>query len=228
MTRRTIVFTHETALVDGTKLDMFPSDILLEVFDFCHPEPSETRDENIYNWWHGLVHVCRRWRQLIFTSPRRLNLQLLCTPKTPARKDLDTWPRISIAIKIEGLGNLNPTQEGNLLTAFEHSDRVCSVTINLLRKLQLETVVKMMLKPFPALTHLRLSTIFDTFSLSSLPSGFLGGPSGSGLRELDLGRISSPALPSILSSTSNLVSLHLRNFPMTNHVSPWAMASTWL
>jgi len=29
------------ALVDGTKLDMFPSDILLEVFDFCHPEPSE-------------------------------------------------------------------------------------------------------------------------------------------------------------------------------------------
>ncbi len=205
---------------------MFPSDILLEVFDFCHPEPSETRDESIYNWWHGLVHVCRRWRQIIFTSSRWLNLQLLCTPKSPAGnlKDLDTWPQIPIAIKVEGLGNhLNPTQEDNLLTAFEHSDRVCSVTANLLIQPQLEMVVKMMLKPFPALTYLRLSIKFETFDLRILPSGFLGGPSP-GLQELDLSCISSPALPSILSSTSNLVALHLRNFPMTNHISTEAMA----
>jgi hypothetical protein len=29
--------------------------------------------------WHALVHVCRRWRSLVFASSRRLNLRILCT-----------------------------------------------------------------------------------------------------------------------------------------------------
>ncbi|KAH9968522.1 hypothetical protein BGW80DRAFT_1337992, partial [Lactifluus volemus] len=33
--------------------------------------------------WHRLVHVCRRWRHIIFDSPRSLDLQLFCTYGTP-------------------------------------------------------------------------------------------------------------------------------------------------
>ncbi|KAH9963476.1 hypothetical protein BGW80DRAFT_1351168, partial [Lactifluus volemus] len=33
--------------------------------------------------WHRLAHVCRRWRHIIFDSPRSLNLQLFCTYGTP-------------------------------------------------------------------------------------------------------------------------------------------------
>ena len=36
--------------------------------------------------WQSLVHVCRRWRCLVFESPRRLNLRLVCAQGTPARQ----------------------------------------------------------------------------------------------------------------------------------------------
>ena len=126
---------------------MFPGNILLEVFDFCRLKANETQDENFYDWWHGLVHVCRRWRQLIFTSPRRLKVQLHCTCDIPVKKKIDCWPQIPIAINLEGWGNLNSRQENNLLTAIEHSHRVCSITLNLPHQ-QLEKVVKMMLTHF--------------------------------------------------------------------------------
>ena len=48
--------------------------------------------------WQSLVYVCRRWRCLVFGSPRRLNLQLFCTPKTPAKDRLDVWPALPLII----------------------------------------------------------------------------------------------------------------------------------
>jgi hypothetical protein len=39
--------------------------------------------------WQTLVHVCRRWRTLVFGSPLFLKLELVCTVKTPARDTLD-------------------------------------------------------------------------------------------------------------------------------------------
>ncbi len=197
---------------------MFPGDILLEVFDFCRlgARSSETQDdEKFLNWWHELVHVCQRWRQLIFTSLHHLNVQLLCTCETPARKKLGCWPSIPIALNVKGLRNLNPTEEDNLFTTFEHADRVCSVTLNVTPQL-LRKVVKMMLKPFPVLKHLRVKTFNG--SMLSLPSGF-----PPGLQELDLSGTFPPPLPSILPSLSDLVHLHLRNLPMTDHVSPEVM-----
>ena len=170
------------------------------------------------------MHVCQRWRQLIFTSPCRLNLQLLCTRKTPARKKLDCWPQIPIAIIVQGLGDLTPAQKKNLLTAFEHSDRVCSVTLSLTIR-QLEKMTQMMRRPFPALTHLRVSFTPPFVGLFIyLPSGFLGGPI-SGLRELDVNHISPLTLPSIRSSTSDLVEFHLRDLLMDPLVYPEAMVA---
>src|SRR6266404_766493 len=203
---------------------MFPGDVLLQVFDFCRLEASESRDEHNYNWWCRLVHICQKWRQLIFTSPRRLDLQLFCTRKTPVRGILDFWPNIPIAINVKGWRSLNPTED-NLLAAFEYSDRVWSVTLSLTQS-QVEKVVEMMMKPFPALTNLRVKS-FDTSNPWPwyLPHGFLGG-STSGLRELDLSGISPLTLPSILSSSTDLVDLHLHNLHMTDDVSPEVMVAS--
>ncbi len=198
---------------------MFPGELLLHVFDFCCLEVSGTQDKNFYNWWHGLVHVCKRWRQLIFTSQHHFNLQLLFPRKTPARENLDCWPRLPIAINVR---SLNPTQKANLNTAFKHSDHVSSLTLSLMER-QLAKVVKVMLKPFPALTHLQMK-VFDVWNARSLPSGFLGGPTSS-LQELHLSGISPPAPLSILLLTNDLVDLHLRNLPVTDHVSPQAMVA---
>src|SRR5712675_2359159 len=48
--------------------------------------------------WIALAHVCRRWRSLVFQSPRRLNLRLICTPKTRVRNTLDIWPPLPLVI----------------------------------------------------------------------------------------------------------------------------------
>jgi hypothetical protein len=39
--------------------------------------------------WHNLVHVCRRWRTLVFGSPHHLNLRLFCSGWTPVSTGLD-------------------------------------------------------------------------------------------------------------------------------------------
>ena len=49
--------------------------------------------------WQLLVHVCRRWRNVVFGSPRRLNLQLRCTHETPVKDKLDVWPSLPLIIK---------------------------------------------------------------------------------------------------------------------------------
>ena len=60
--------------------------VLLEIFDFCR-EPESEDQSFYYIWeWQLLAQVCRRWRQIIFASPRRLNLLLLCKEGTPVRK----------------------------------------------------------------------------------------------------------------------------------------------
>jgi hypothetical protein len=59
---------------------------------------THTEFQNV-NEWHTLVHVCRRWRDLVFASPRRLNLRLLCRKDTPVREMLDIWPALPIVIQ---------------------------------------------------------------------------------------------------------------------------------
>ncbi|KAH9991426.1 hypothetical protein BJV77DRAFT_529009 [Russula vinacea] len=70
-------------------IDNLPDLVLLGIFDFYMGEDPD--DEGI-EAWHTLVHVCRNWRNVVFGSPRRLNLQLYCTARTPVKQTLDVWP----------------------------------------------------------------------------------------------------------------------------------------
>ena len=48
---------------------MLPDDVLLDIFDFYVVEAMED-EEVLYldkiSAWHTLVHVCRRWRSVVF------------------------------------------------------------------------------------------------------------------------------------------------------------------
>ncbi len=46
-----------------------------------------------------MVHVCQKWRCVVFGSQRRLNIQLACRPTTPVREMLDIWPPLPIVIQ---------------------------------------------------------------------------------------------------------------------------------
>src|SRR5260221_11314147 len=102
--------------------DMLPDDVLLDIFDFFR------MDSSYYPWrWHTLVHVCRRWRHVIFASPRRLDLQFLCTPNTPVRELLDFLPPtmpIMISNCQQPYGPLSLGGGHQVISAIEKRDRV--------------------------------------------------------------------------------------------------------
>src|SRR5712671_3632342 len=70
---------------------MLPDDVLVEVFNF-YVNIYDRRRYTLRNPWHALVHVCRRWRYLVFASPRRLNLRLEYGGHGPLSEVLDVWP----------------------------------------------------------------------------------------------------------------------------------------
>jgi hypothetical protein len=106
-----------------------PDDDLLEIFDFYvyKYQDLDLHQVNRFGmevrieWWQPLVHVCRRWRCLVFGSPRRPNLQICYTPGTSARKTLDVWPALHLLI----LGELYEIPVDDVIAVLlEHRDRV--------------------------------------------------------------------------------------------------------
>jgi hypothetical protein len=83
--------------VGQVTIDMLPDIALLEIFDFYVAQASDFPVQN-RETWITLVHVCRNWRDIVFSSPRRLNLRLLVTPRRSVRTMLDTWPPLLIDI----------------------------------------------------------------------------------------------------------------------------------
>jgi hypothetical protein len=203
-----------------TTIDMLTDNALLEIFDFY-------RNNHDYAYspvwkWHILVHVCQRWRQIIFQSPRRLDLQVLCTFGTPVRKHLSIWPDFPIALSFEFSWKRSLYDEDNLIAALEHPSRVFYLRFNI--DLWSEKMATAMQKPFPTLRNLIIVKSETSVPVPSLPDGFLG-RSAPCLQNIKLYRISFPALPMLLSSASNLVHLHLRDIPQTGHISSKAMAA---
>ena len=129
------------------------------------------------------------------------------------------WPTIPIIVSFWSI--TGPGDDNSLIAALEHPDRVSRIIL-LISKSQLRKIAALMQEPFPVLTHLSITSQLG--NVSALPDGFLGG-SAPPLQQLDLCGVLYPALPTLLSSVSNLVSLRLRNIPPTGYISPEAMVS---
>ena len=196
-------------------IDVLPDDVLLEIFDFLAREVGFTKEK--IDEWQILVHVCRRWRSVVFGSPRRLNLQLFCSHKTPARDALDIWPAFPLHIDCYVEESVD-----NIVAVLERSDRVCFIKLTNLGMSDLEQISAAMQVPFPELTYLLLWSKGNT--VSALPDSLLGG-SAPRLEILGLDGIPFPGLPKLLLSATNLVELQLRDIPHSGYFSPEAMAT---
>ena len=200
---------------------MLTDDVLLEIFDSfrkCHNP--DTSFHPVW-MWHRLVQVCKRWRQLIFASPRHLDLQLLCTNGTPVRENLDCWPPFPIAIHYFSYRNWAPYDKENILALLNQPGRIRHIDL-ILTGLQLIEVATAMQQPFPVLTHLKLE--WTNKRPPAFPSGFLGG-SAPCLQYIHLDGIVFPALSTFLLSTSDLVRLILRKIPEEGYISPEVMVA---
>ncbi len=88
--------------------------------------------------WPKLVHICRRWRRIVFGSEEDLCLQLFCTYGTPVLKTLSCWPALPIVVEYGGTPELDPPaleDEPNIVWALRQTSRVKSVRITLTRSL---------------------------------------------------------------------------------------------
>ncbi len=179
---------------------MLPGDVLLEIFDIYVNEAKREQK------WHTLIHVCRKWRSVVFTSPHRLKLQLLCTCTTPVGKTLHVWPELPIVIS--GYDYPKSLAEGatNIIAALQHPNRVCEIDLRNVPVSVLERLVTAMQKQFRVLRRLMLGTNHEC--ASAFPDTFLAG-SAPHLRNLQLSGIPFLGLPNLLLSTTNLVHLSL-------------------
>lgn len=196
-------------------IDALPDDVLLSVFECYLDEATDVEG------WRTLVHVCRRWRNVVFGSPRSLHLRIACTSKSPVREKLDVWPRLPIVVSgyCESMTCLD-----NFKAALEHSDRVCQIELMVNpRQIPVKDIFAALEKPFPALTDLDLSQWpFSYMPTYHDPFKFLVG-SGH-LRSLSLGGIAIPQFPALLASTMNLNNLHFHD-AQYGYFTPDAMAT---
>ena len=197
-------------------IDILPDDVLLEIFTVYLGTDIQVEK------WHGLIHVCRRWRHIVFASPRRLDLQLVCTPRRRVKEMLDVWPALPLVIRCD-LSVWTWVKADNVIAALKHNDRVCQILWDYfsISSSLLEGIVAVMQEPFQVLTDLRIIA-WDKLEETVFPEEFLGG-SAPRLRSCDLWGIAYPGIWKLLLNANHLVNLSLWNIPHSGYISPEAM-----
>jgi hypothetical protein len=140
-------------------IDALSDNVLLEIFKIYVDETQNTiylRGPIGDDSWFTLVHVCHRWRCLVFASPRYVGLNLLCTNRRPVKEMLDNWPAFPIAIQT--FGSRSPYQgTENIIAALDQHDRVSKIMFHCIPNSLFEEFASMR-RPFPELTTLQLTT----------------------------------------------------------------------
>ena len=207
-------------------IDPLPDDVFVEIFGLCLHDPTNYPIQRMRKWL-SLAHVCQRWRRIIFASPRRLNLSLICTYRTSVRRNLVYWP-LAFPITIDYSrascrSDPTPDDDDDMVAALTHADRIHHVNIIEATYSVLSKVDAVMQEAFPDLTYLDLTWDQGSHDPSPvLSEGFLGG-SAQRLQYLHLGGVNFPGFPTLLSSASNLVTLKLDSMFQSAWNSPEAM-----
>lgn len=199
-------------------ISTLPDDALLEIFN-------RYREDQLYFitwWWETLVHVCHRWRRIVFASPGHLHLLLACNGNTPTKTGLLIWPPLPITITCFPWHAKAKKGIENVIAALKCHDRVSEITLEGIEGPALKRFAAIMQEPFQALTYLRLSSLEPTTFV--LPDKFLGA-SAPRMRSFALRGIPFPAFPQLALSANHLVSLRLWDIPDAGYISPENMAT---
>ena len=108
----------------------------------------------------------------------------------------------------------------NVLAAVEHSNRICEIYIGDVSDYALERITAVMRRPFPEMTVCILASFCQI--VMDLPDLFLGG-SAPRLEWLMLEGIPFWALPSLLSTATNIYCLRLHDIPASGYIPIEAM-----
>ena len=210
-------------------INTLPEDVLLHIihFDRMSCVGTALRDTDAMRgfWrWDRLVHVCQRWRSVVFASPNFLDLELYCHPLT--RVELTSiWPPLPIIIT--NVHHLIMPEDYDFGAAIVHPNRVREIRLNITSS-QLPRLASAVQEQFPALTKFSLVLVnghIHPTPVPVLPDGFLGAFAPL-LRNFTLQFIPFPALPKLLLSATDLVSLSLVSIPHSGYFSPEAIVTS--
>jgi len=203
-------------------INVLPDDALLEIFDIYVNDEYAPMTQ-----WHTPIHVCRRWRSIVFASPHRLNLRLVYNGRNPLKEILDIWPDLPVVILNRVLpcndSRFGPSWD-NIAGALDSGchNRICKIHLADPPNSHLERFAVVMQKPFSALTDLYLSVEGDLDL--DFQDSFLGG-SAPHLRQITLQRCSFSGMQKLLLSANHLTTLHLWNIPHSGYISPDALVT---
>jgi len=205
-------------------IDVLPDDVLVEIFLYV----------NITHWdnpWHALVHVCRRWRHIVFALPRRFDLQLKYTGRRPMSEVPDAWLVLPVILLPNQNHPKSDQRWDNRVAALEseYYNRICRIQIDDMTNSRWERFAAAMQKPFPELTNLEVQQVDyenrDKDLVPVLPDSFLGG-SAPRLQRISFRSIPLPSIPKLLLSANGLVTLTLWDIPDSGYFSSDAMATS--
>jgi len=206
-------------------IEVLPDDALLEIFDFYRLYAMRRSSQRRWKWLR-LAHVCRRWRHVIFTSPRRLDLQILCKSSKPIEPVLCVWPTLPVVVQFKGRPKSKSLPK-NVVVALRQTDRVCKIDLSVPTPISqpIADMMRDLLRvPFSALEFIRIESKNTTEPLAI--DDFLGG-SAPRLKEIRVEGIATPflSLRRLLLSTHNLITLNLYGIPEFSSFPPGALAT---
>jgi hypothetical protein len=171
------------------------------------------------------MHICRKWRRIVFDSQRALQLRLFFTHGTLVLKTLECWPTLPIIVQYGGLPALDPPapeDEDDIVAALGQSDFVTSISLTVTRPL----VEKLSAIERPFLVLEDLVLLFSNDMRQAFPDAFRWGPR---LRRLHLTGIQvgvtihTQVLFERLYSSKNLVDLRLHEVLYRSRFLPDAL-----
>ena len=191
-----------------------PDVVLLEIFDFYIEGEDYLLDD-----WQILLHVCRRWRNVVFSSPHRLDIQLICKPGRSVTEMLNIWPELPIFVMYDD----PPVDTDDVIAALKLKGSVSKIELVVNSGSAVwEKFAAVMQDPFPMLEHLSVESYYGMTPVIS--DSFLGG-SAPRLQSVFFRDILFPALPILLLSATDLVDLFLWDIPHSAYISPEAMVT---
>ena len=156
-------------------------------------------------WWHKLVHVCQRWRNLILGSTSFLDVCLVCTPGTPVADMLAHSPYLPLVIDYD-YENCDITAEAEgIFLALEQRDRVRRVRLHI-PALNLQEFNMAIDDEYPVLEYFIMEPSTEVMSTFLMLPETLQAPH---LRHLALMGFALPIRPRLLTTAVGLVTLAL-------------------
>ena len=173
-----------------------------------------------YQWnWLCLAHVCRRWRDVISISPQHLGLWILCKSGAPIDRILSSWSTVPLIVRFKG-STTSGSLPDNITAALRHPGRIREIDLAVTNPMA-GPIVESIQESFQVLKSIRITVKDDIGPPLLVCNMFLGG-SAPHLRDINLDGIffPFPAIRQVLSSTNNLVELHLSSIPNDAYFSP--------